>query len=90
MTAGYKAWRAEVLDDIDLPGVHSNGYAFQVEMNYRAARRGHRIAEVPITFVERTAGASKMSLNVQLESAVMPWRLRFGKGRFPKARGDRA
>ena len=79
VTAGFKAWRAETLRAIDLPTVRSNGYAFQVEMNYRTARRGLRIAEVPITFEERAEGASKMTLAVQIESALMPWRLRFGR-----------
>jgi dolichol-phosphate mannosyltransferase len=78
-TAGFKAWRADTLRQIDVGSVRSNGYAFQVEMNHRVVRRGMRIAEVPIRFEERAGGASKMSLAVQLESAVMPWRLLFGK-----------
>ncbi len=77
-TAGFKAWRAETLRAIDLSTVESNGYSFQVEMNHRVVRRGLRIAEVPIRFEERTEGASKMTLAVQWESALMPWRLRFG------------
>jgi dolichol-phosphate mannosyltransferase len=79
VTAGFKAWRAETLRAIDLPTVRSNGYAFQVEMNYRTVRRGLRITEVPITFEERAEGVSKMTLAVQIESALMPWRLRFGR-----------
>ncbi|MEV6008740.1 polyprenol monophosphomannose synthase [Streptomyces sp. NPDC051976] len=78
-TAGFKAWRAATLRAIDLPSIHSNGYSFQVEMNYRTVRRGFTILELPITFEERTQGASKMSLAVQLESALTPWRLRFGR-----------
>jgi dolichol-phosphate mannosyltransferase len=78
VTAGFKAWRAETLRVIDLPSIQSNGYAFQVEMNYRTVRRGLTIAEVPIKFEERAEGVSKMSLSVQIESALMPWRLRFG------------
>ncbi|MEU6121600.1 polyprenol monophosphomannose synthase [Streptomyces sp. NPDC047123] len=77
-TAGFKAWRGTALAAIDLPSVRSNGYSFQVEMNHRAIRRGLRIAEVPITFEERVHGESKLSLRVQAESAVTPWRLRFG------------
>ncbi|MGW2650349.1 polyprenol monophosphomannose synthase [Streptomyces sp. NPDC001393] len=77
-TAGFKAWRADTLRAIDLSSVHSNGYSFQVEMNYRTVKRGLTILEVPIRFEERTRGASKMSLGVQLESALTPWRLRFG------------
>ncbi|NUP47038.1 MAG: polyprenol monophosphomannose synthase [Catenulispora sp.] len=76
-TAGFKAWRADVLRSLDLGTLASNGYAFQVEMNHRAMRQGYRMVEVPITFTERHAGASKMSVRVQVESALMPWRLRF-------------
>jgi dolichol-phosphate mannosyltransferase len=79
-TAGFKAWPAATLRAIDVTSVHSNGYAFQVEMNYRVVRRGLRIAEIPIHFEERTDGVSKMSLGVQLESALIPWKLRFGPG----------
>lgn len=80
-TAGFKAWRSGTLRAIDLPSVHSNGYSFQVEMNYRTVKRGLAIREVPIRFEERTRGTSKMSLAVQLESALTPWRLRFGRTR---------
>ncbi|MEV7384765.1 MULTISPECIES: polyprenol monophosphomannose synthase [unclassified Streptomyces] len=80
-TAGFKAWRSETLRAIDLPSVHSNGYSFQVEMNHRTVRRGLTIREVPIRFEERTRGTSKMSLAVQLESALTPWKLRFGRTR---------
>lgn len=79
-TAGFKAWRAQALHAIDLPSVHSNGYSFQVEMNYRTVRRGLTIREVPIRFEERVKGASKMSLAVQVESALAPWRLLLGRG----------
>ncbi|MGF6887406.1 dolichol-phosphate mannosyltransferase [Nocardia sp. GAS34] len=78
-TAGFKAWKADTLRAIDVASIHSNGYSFQVEMNYRAIKKGISIAEVPIRFEERTKGASKMSLGVQLESAAMPWKLLFGK-----------
>ncbi|MEV0253843.1 polyprenol monophosphomannose synthase [Streptomyces sp. NPDC050732] len=78
-TAGFKAWRATALAAIDLPSVRSNGYSFQVETNYRAIRRGLRIVEVPITFEERANGESKLSLRVQAESAITPWKLRFGR-----------
>jgi dolichol-phosphate mannosyltransferase len=79
VTAGFKAWRAETLRALDLPTIQSNGYAFQVEMNYRTVKRGGVIAEVPIRFEERVEGVSKMSLGVQIESALLPWKLRFGK-----------
>lgn len=78
-TAGFKAWKAQTLRAIDLPSVQSNGYSFQVEMNHRTVRRGMRIAEVPITFEERVEGTSKMSLKVQLESALVPWKLLLGR-----------
>jgi dolichol-phosphate mannosyltransferase len=78
-TAGFKAWKADTLRAIDVAAITSNGYSFQVEMNYRTIKKGISIAEVPIRFSERTKGASKMSLGVQLESAAMPWRLLFGK-----------
>ncbi|MBV8932151.1 MAG: polyprenol monophosphomannose synthase [Kutzneria sp.] len=77
-TAGFKAWRAETLRAVDLPSIRSNGYSFQVEMNYRAVKHGLVIREVPIRFSERVDGASKMSLGVQLESALTPWKLLFG------------
>ena len=76
VTAGYKIWRAASLDAIGLSNVRSNGYSFQVEMNYRAVLCGLKIVELPIHFSERVAGESKMSLKVQLESAVMPFRLK--------------
>jgi dolichol-phosphate mannosyltransferase len=81
-TAGFKAWHASTLRAIDVASVQSNGYAFQVEMNYRAVRRGLQIAEVPIRFEERNDGVSKMSLGVQLESALVPWKLLFSGGRL--------
>jgi dolichol-phosphate mannosyltransferase len=80
-TAGFKAWHADTLRAIDVESVQSNGYAFQVEMNYRTVQRGMKIAEVPIRFEERSDGVSKMSLWVQMESALVPWKLRFGNVR---------
>ena len=74
-TAGFKAWKADTLRWIDVGSIESNGYSFQVEMNYRTVKRGVKIAETPIRFEERTEGVSKMSLKVQLESALMPWKL---------------
>jgi dolichol-phosphate mannosyltransferase len=75
-TGGFKLWRSSALEVIGLHMVRSNGYSYQVEMNYRAARRGLKIVELPIHFSDRTAGESKMSLRVQLESAVLPLRVR--------------
>jgi dolichol-phosphate mannosyltransferase len=76
VTAGYKLWRACALQAIGLPAIRSNGYSFQVEMNYRAVKGNLKIVELPIHFRDRAEGESKMSLKVQLESAVMPFRLR--------------
>ena len=84
-TAGFKAWRASALRTIDLASVRSDGYAFQVELLHRCVQHGLRIAEVPIRFEERVHGASKMSLRVQAESALMPWTLRFA--RTPRDQG---
>jgi dolichol-phosphate mannosyltransferase len=81
-TAGFKAWRADTLRSIDVGSIRSNGYAFQVEMNYRTVRHGFKIIETPIRFEERTVGRSKMTLAVQIESALMPWRLLLGRRRL--------
>jgi dolichol-phosphate mannosyltransferase len=74
-TAGFKAWTASALQAIDVASIRSNGYSFQVEMNYRTAQRGLKIVEVPIRFEERIEGASKMNLREQVESALTPWKL---------------
>jgi dolichol-phosphate mannosyltransferase len=76
-TAGFKCFRRTVLETIDLDAVKSNGYAFQIEMNYRVWKRGFRIAEIPIIFIDRTAGASKMSKHIVWEGVWMCWRLRW-------------
>lgn len=74
-TSGYRCWRREALAGMPLDRFISDGYSFLVEMLYVANRRGSRIGEVPITFVERRLGASKLSRTVLLESAIAPWRL---------------
>jgi dolichol-phosphate mannosyltransferase len=76
VTAGFKLWRASALKTIDVASIRSNGYSFQVEMNYRAVRHGLKIVELPIHFADRREGESKMSFRVQLESALMPFELR--------------
>jgi dolichol-phosphate mannosyltransferase len=76
-TGGFKCFRRRVLEAIDLDAVHSNGYAFQIEMSTRAARRGFRIREIPIVFVDRIDGVSKMSRAIVREAVWMVWRLRF-------------
>jgi dolichol-phosphate mannosyltransferase len=68
LTGGFKCWRREVLERIDLDAIHSRGYAFQIEGTYRALRAGFRVVEVPITFVDRTIGGSKMSRSIVLEA----------------------
>jgi dolichol-phosphate mannosyltransferase len=74
-TSGYRCWRREALASLDLTRFTSDGYSFLVEMLFAASRAGCRIAEVPITFVERRLGESKLSSAVLFESAVTPWRL---------------
>ena len=76
-TGGFKCFRREVLAAIDLDHVRSNGYAFQIEMSFRAWRKNFRIVEIPIVFVDRSEGTSKMSFNVQREAFWMVWRLRW-------------
>ena len=77
-TSGYRCWRREALSRIPLDRVASAGYAFLVEMLFRAAQNGSRIGEVPIIFVERRQGQSKVSKKVLIESLITPWRLRLG------------
>jgi dolichol-phosphate mannosyltransferase len=74
-TSGFRCWRREALQRFDLDRIASNGYAFVVEMTWEAVARGCRVIEVPITFVERRLGASKLSGHVVAESAIVPWRL---------------
>ena len=74
-TSGFRCWRRELLMKLPLDRILSEGYAFQVEMAWLAQAAGARIVEVPITFVERRQGASKLSSRVIVESLVLPWRL---------------
>ena len=76
-TGGFKCFRRQVLEAIDLTKVRSNGYAFQIEMSMRAWKRGFRIVEIPIVFVDRTEGQSKMSKAIVREAVWMVWRLRW-------------
>ncbi|HRI49066.1 MAG TPA: polyprenol monophosphomannose synthase [Pseudomonadota bacterium] len=78
LTSGFKCFRRSVLEAIDLESVRSNGYSFQIEMTYRAIQRGFRVVEVPIVFVDRRAGQSKMSRSIFLEAMGMVWRMRLG------------
>lgn len=75
-TSGYRCWRREMLARLPLGSMVSDGYAFLVEMLFEAHRRGARIGEVPIIFVERRQGVSKLSGSVLLESCLTPWRLK--------------
>jgi dolichol-phosphate mannosyltransferase len=79
LTGGFKCFRREVLEAIDLPTVRSRGYAFQVELTNRAVRAGFRVVELPIVFRDRQAGRSKMSWRIAGEAALLVPRLRFGR-----------
>jgi dolichol-phosphate mannosyltransferase len=83
LTAGFKAWPAQTLRGMTLDAVDARGYGFQIEMTYRALRNGYRVVEVPITFVDRRVGASKMSGSIFFEALTLVWRLRLtiGQGR---------
>lgn len=85
VTGGYKCFRREVLESIDLDSVKSNGYSFQIEMNYRTYLKGFRIQEVPIIFEDRRVGQSKMSRKIFLEAIMMVWRLRLAKAELKKS-----
>ena len=76
ITAGFNLWSAQTLRDVDLHSLDSAGYSFQVELKFKAVRAGHAAVEIPIRFEERTEGVSKMTLRTQLESAVVPVKLR--------------
>ncbi len=76
-TAGFKCFRREVLEEIDFSKVGSTGYAFQIEMDFRAWKKGFRVGEVPIVFVDRTEGESKMSGAIVREAVWRVWALRF-------------
>ncbi len=82
-TSGFKCFRRRVLEQIDLNTIHSDGYSFQIEMSFKAYRKGFKVCEVPITFVERRRGTSKMSKKIVREAVWMVWKLRlydlFGK-----------
>ena len=76
-TGGFKCFRRLVLESINLDEVKSNGYAFQIEMSFRAWKKGFRIVEMPIVFTDRTEGQSKMSKRIIREAVWMVWRLRY-------------
>jgi dolichol-phosphate mannosyltransferase len=77
LTGGFKCFRREVLESIDLASVRSSGYAFQIELTYRALKRGFKVREVPIVFTDRRVGKSKMSRRIVAEALWMVWKIRF-------------
>ena len=79
LTGGFKCFRREVLEAIDLAHARSHGYVFQIELTYRALQAGFRVREVPITFRDRIEGRSKMSWAIALEAMLLVPRLRFGR-----------
>jgi len=81
LTGGFKCFRREVLEAIDLPSVQCSGYAFQIELTYRAIRKGFRVVELPIVFEDRRVGQSKMSRRIVLEAITKVWSIR--RTRFP-------
>ena len=89
-TGGFKCWRRKVLEAIQLNDVRSNGYAFQIEMTFRAWKHGFSIVEIPIVFVDRLEGESKMSKKIVREGIWMVWRLRWWamRNRIPRVAAE--
>ena len=81
LTGGFKVWRAPLLQQINLAGLHSDGYAFTIEATWRALQQGASVTEVPIMFHDRIAGASKLSRRIVAEAALLVWKLRWEAGR---------
>ncbi|MFH1287241.1 MAG: polyprenol monophosphomannose synthase, partial [bacterium] len=77
-TGGFKCFRREVLENINLNRITSDGYAFQIEINFRAQELGYRICEIPIVFADRHSGTSKMSRKIIWEALFLVWKLRIG------------
>ncbi len=77
-TSGFKCFRRNVLESIDLSKIRSDGYSFQIEMNYHCVENGFRVGEVPIIFIDRHAGTSKMSKKIVREAVIMVWKLKLG------------
>ena len=87
-TGGFKCFRREVLASIPLERVRSDGYSFQIEMNYQSWRRGFKIKEIPIVFTDRRVGVSKMNRRIIFEAVWMVWRLRFMRLRGGRKKGE--
>lgn len=86
-TGGFKCFRREVLEALPLDRIKSDGYSFQIEVNYLVWKRGYRMVEIPIVFVDRRSGASKMSRKIVWEAAFMVWKLRLDSVRRFLKRG---
>ncbi|MEO8288883.1 MAG: polyprenol monophosphomannose synthase [Chloroflexota bacterium] len=85
LTSGFKAFRREVLESLDLDKIRSNGYSFQIEVTHRAHQMGYKIKETPIIFYDRKVGTSKMNTRIVLEAMAVVWRIRLSKpARRPK------
>ncbi len=82
LTGGFNAWRREVLEAVSLDEVRSEGYAFQIELKFRAVQAGFSLYEIPIAFVDRRKGQSKMSRRVAWEAMIRVWTLRFSRARL--------
>jgi dolichol-phosphate mannosyltransferase len=89
LTGGFKCYRREVLETIDLDAIRSRGYAFQIETTYRAVRAGFRVVEIPIRFVDREVGGSKMSRSIVLEAIWKVPALRLASRRWTRAAASR-
>jgi dolichol-phosphate mannosyltransferase len=77
-TSGYKCYRRKVIEAINPDKIYSDGYAFQIEMHYKAWKKGFKIKEIPVIFVDRHSGTSKMSRKVMFEAAMVVWKLKMG------------
>jgi dolichol-phosphate mannosyltransferase len=88
-TGGFKCFRREVLEHVDLDAIESSGYCFQVEMTHTIWMAGFRIAEIPITFEDRRAGYSKMNRDIFREALWLVWKLAFKHGFRRRPRADR-
>lgn len=91
-TSGFKCFRRRVIESIDLDSIRSDGYSFQIEMNYRCVERGFLVGEIPIIFIDRHAGSSKMSKKIVREAVFMVWKLKAGSmvKRLTHRRGSHA
>lgn len=90
LTGGFKVWRRPLLEEIDLTTLRSDGYAFTIESTWRAVQAGARVAEAPITFTDRVAGASKLSRRIVVEAAFLVWKLRWERARPVRRRAPQA